>query len=108
MKQRNKNLVKIIFISIIVLFFILTIYCLFKQNNIHDREIYQPNLKAKDLVMEIPETSTSGVIAIYDENEIVFSYMGEIDIVNDGTNGEDINIVVDINKNIRNGGEYGE
>lgn len=105
MKQRNNNLVKIIFISIIVLFFVLTIYCLFKQNNIHDRKIYQPNIKAKDLVIEIPEKNTSGVITIYDENKMMFSYMGEIDILNDGTNGEDINIVIDVNENVKKAGE---
>ena len=91
------------FISIVALLFAMTIYCLFKQDDISEiKEYRNPTLKVADLVIEVPEVNTYGTITVYDENERVFSYIGEIDIKNDGTDGNEINIVVKMKDNIKN------
>ena len=59
----------------------------------------QQNTKKKDLVLEIPEPCTYGRIIVYDEHVETFSYSGEIHIINDGKDGEQIKIIVNVQEN---------
>lgn len=99
-RRKRKLAICASFIFIIVLLFVMIIYCLFKQNETSKiNEHSNLTLKAADLVIEVPEVNTYGTITVYDENERVFSYIGEIDIKNDGTDGNEINIVVKMKDN---------
>ena len=57
------------------------------------------NKKTSDLVIDIPDPCTYGSITVYDKYVETFSYTGEIKILNDGINGEPIEIVVDVQNN---------
>ena len=45
--------------------------------------------------------NTCGSLSVYEKGEMVYAYQGEIDIINDGTNGDDIEIVIDIDENMK-------
>lgn len=45
--------------------------------------------------------NTCGSLSVYEKDEMVYAYQGEIDIINDGTNGDDIEIVIDIDENMK-------
>ena len=49
--------------------------------------------QAEPLVIEIPEPATKGTITIYTPDGAVYGYYGEITINNDGSTGQDIDIV---------------
>ena len=59
----------------------------------------------KNLEIEIPEVNRFGTITVYDTNGVIYSYQGEIEILNDGTNGQPVEVVLDINENIKKGDE---
>lgn len=44
--------------------------------------------------------NTCGSLSVYEKDETVYAYQGEIDIINDGTNGDEIEILIDIDKNM--------
>lgn len=44
----------------------------------------------------IPKQNESGRIRVYDRGELVFDYFGKIDIINDGRNGEYIEIQAEV------------
>ncbi len=56
----------------------------------------QPEIQPRDIVIDIHEPCTTGVIEVYENGELDFGYEGEIDIQNDGKDGEPIRIVVDV------------
>lgn len=58
----------------------------------------QPVKQPRDIVIDIPEPCTTGVVEVYEDGETVFAYQGEIDIQNDGRDGEPIRIVVDVDE----------
>lgn len=64
----------------------------------------------KNLEIEIPDVNRFGTITVYDNDGMIYSYQGEIDILNDGTNGQPVEVVLDINENIEKeeAGEYAE
>ena len=47
-----------------------------------------------DLVITIPEPCTTGTLTVYGAGVKEFQYAGEIDIRNDGRNGEPIEIII--------------
>lgn len=51
-------------------------------------------LQAKPLVIETPEPATEGSITIYTPDGAVYGYFGNIDIISDGRDGSQINIVL--------------
>lgn len=59
----------------------------------------------KNLEIEIPEVNRFGTITVYDTDGVIYSYQGEIEILNDGMNGQPVEVVLDINENIKKGEE---
>lgn len=59
----------------------------------------------KNLEIEIPDVNRFGTITVYDTNGVIYSYQGEIEILNDGTNGQPAEVVLDIDENIKEGEE---
>ncbi len=54
----------------------------------------EPAKQPRDIVIDIPEPCTRGTIEVYEDEELIFGYAGEIDIVNDGRDSEPIRIIV--------------
>ena len=54
----------------------------------------------KNLEIEIPDVNRFGTITVYDTNGVIYSYQGEIEILNDGTNGQPVEVVLDIDENV--------
>lgn len=50
--------------------------------------------QAAPLVIETPEPATEGSITIYTPDGAVYGYFGDIDIISDGRDGSQINIVL--------------
>mgnify|MGYP001105335452 CR=1 FL=1 len=50
--------------------------------------------QAEPLVIETPEPATEGSITIYTPDGAVYGYFGNIDIISDGRDGSQINIVL--------------
>lgn len=50
--------------------------------------------QAEQLVIETPEPATEGSITIYTPDGAVYGYFGNIDIISDGRDGSQINIVL--------------
>lgn len=48
--------------------------------------------KKEDFVVTIPAQNDTGRIRVYDHGELVFDYSGKINIINDGRNGNAIEI----------------
>lgn len=59
----------------------------------------------KNLEIEIPEVNRFGTITVYDTDGVNYSYQGEIEILNDGMNEQPVEVVLDINENIKKGEE---
>lgn len=51
--------------------------------------------QVENLVIETIEPNTTGKVTVYVDGIADFEYSGEINIKNDGTNGEAIEIIVD-------------
>ena len=49
----------------------------------------------------VSNKNTHGTLTVYEKNSVVYAYQGEINIVNDGTDGNDIEILIDIDENIK-------
>ncbi len=57
------------------------------------RENKQEN-KQNRIVIEVPEESTKGTVRVFDyDGCCIYAYYGEIEIRNDGKNGEEIDII---------------
>lgn len=54
----------------------------------------------KNLEIEVPDVNHFGTITVYDIDGVIYSYQGEVEILNDGTNGQPIEVVLDINENV--------
>lgn len=48
----------------------------------------------KPIVVEIPEPCTEGRILVTKNGRCIFEYKGEIEMINDGRNGEEIDVQV--------------
>lgn len=51
--------------------------------------------QVENLVIETIEPNTTGRVMVYVDGIADFEYAGEIEIKNDGTNGEEVEIIVD-------------
>ena len=52
--------------------------------------------KKENFTVRIPAQNNTGRIRVYDRGELVFDYFGKIDIINDGRNGEYIEIQAEV------------
>ena len=59
-----------------------------------DKEAAVQRQQAEPLVIETPEPATEGSITIYTPDGAVYGYFGNIDIISDGRDGSQINIVL--------------
>lgn len=55
----------------------------------------EPEQTPEPLVIETVRPCTQGRVTVYQGNEVLYQYGGEIDIANDGTDGKEIEIVVE-------------
>lgn len=60
----------------------------------------KPTVEPGPLVIESIEPCTEGTVEVYATGVETFEYQGEIDIVNDGRNGETIEIVLKVGDGI--------
>lgn len=70
---------------------------------VKDCEISKAKPEPKKIVIENPKPSNKGTVVIKEGENIVFSYEGIIHIVNNGRNGEGIDIQIQINDNTEEG-----
>lgn len=92
-----------VFIGVIVINFWAGIFSLAIVTG-HSEETNKTE-SVKNLEIEIPDVNRFGTITVYDTNGVIYSYQGEIEILNDGTNGQPVEVVLDINENIKKGEE---
>lgn len=92
-----------VFIGVIVINFWAGIFSLAIVTG-HSEETNKTE-NVKDLEIEVPDVNHFGTITVYDIDGVIYSYQGEIEILNDGTNGQPVEVVLDINENIKKGEE---
>lgn len=92
-----------IFIGVIVINFWAGIFSLAIVTGPNDET--NKTESVKNLEIEIPDVNRFGTITVYDTNGVIYSYQGEIEILNDGTNGQPAEVVLDIDENIKEGEE---
>lgn len=92
-----------IFIGVIVINFWAGIFSLAIVTGPNDET--NKTESVKNLEIEIPDVNRFGTIIVYDTNGVIYSYQGEIEILNDGTNGQPAEVVLDIDGNIKEGEE---
>ena len=78
-----------VFSGIILLVVILLIMCIGLE---HRKQLNEENVSGKN---------TYGALTVYERDCVVYAYQGEINIVNDGTDGNDIEILIDIDENMK-------
>lgn len=49
----------------------------------------------------VSNINSHGSLTVYEKDSVVYAYQGEINIVNDGTDGNDIEILIDIDENMK-------
>ena len=87
-----------VFIGVIVINFWAGIFSLAIVTG-HSEETNKTE-SVKDLEIEVPDINHFGTITVYDIDEVIYSYQGEIEILNDGTNGQPVEVVLDIDENV--------
>ena len=87
-----------IFIGVIVINFWAGIFSLAIVTGPNDET--NKTESVKNLEIEIPDVNRFGTITVYDTNGVIYSYQGEIEILNDGTNGQPVEVVLDIDENV--------
>lgn len=60
-----------------------------------EKPIEQEHPQPQKLVIATPKPCTKGSLTIYGQGEVQYQYSGEIQLVNDGKNGEDIEVIVE-------------
>lgn len=75
-----------------ILLFLIPVFLMAGCENTQDE---QDVGQAENLVIETIEPNTTGKITVYVDGIADFEYAGEIKIKNDGTNGEEVEIIVD-------------
>lgn len=92
-----------VFIGVIVINFWAGIFSLAIVTGTNDET--NKTESVKNLEIEIPDVNHFGIITVYDIDGVIYSYQGEVEILNDGTNGQPVEVVLDINENIKKGEE---
>lgn len=75
-----------------ILLFLIPVFLMDGCENTQDE---QDVGQVENLVIETIEPNTTGKITVYVDGIADFEYAGEIKIKNDGTNGEEVEIIVD-------------
>ncbi len=75
-----------------ILLFLIPVFLMAGCENTQDE---QDVGQVENLVIETIEPNTTGKITVYVDGIADFEYAGEIKIKNDGTNGEEVEIIVD-------------
>ena len=85
-----------IYIAGLILFFVFVWWQAQQAEPTTDEEIaaLMQRQQAEPLVIETPEPATEGSITIYTPDGAVYGYFGNIDIISDGRDGSQINIVL--------------
>lgn len=96
MDRQKKKIISIILvlIAIVVTLFGCTTALAIDRD---EKENVESDFEPEKVVIDIPEPSVKGCITVKNsDGAIVYQYEGEIDVVNDGSNGEDIDIRVNL------------
>lgn len=75
-----------------ILLFLIPVFLMAGCENTQDEQDVE---QVENLVIETIEPNTTGKITVYVDGIADFEYAGEIKIKNDGTNGEEVEIIVD-------------
>lgn len=51
--------------------------------------------EAEPITLNVPEPCSYGAVTVYADDKLIYQYVGEIQIQNDGQNGEDIDVIVE-------------
>lgn len=95
MNRRSSDLwIKIVFISIIVLLFVLITYCIYKEHDRYEIQKADTVEQAENLVINVPDEETYGTVTIYDPYGKLFSCIGNITISTDKSDESQLEIVV--------------
>lgn len=49
----------------------------------------------------VSHTNTYGTLTVYEKDSVAYAYQGEINIINDGSDGNNIEILIDIDENMK-------
>lgn len=104
-KKISKSILKDILILGVIILFFLGIFFLCDYGMgyaISDYKRQQAREIEDTIVIDVPTSSSYGTVTIYDFDDVIYSYKGEMQILNDGSNGQPIEVVVDV---AENGGE---
>lgn len=99
MKNRFVNLIRsvvpLILIVLLILVFIYAFHNLISPEHTAKSISSVKKVSTQPLIIDIPKASNTGSVTVKDvDGNIYFHYTGEIDIQNDGKNGENIEIAV--------------
>lgn len=79
--------------AIVTLLF--TIIIVLSSCTTYSQRHYDPPPKAQSLIINTPEPCDIGTLTIKHQGETLYEYTGKISIINDGSNGEQINILIE-------------
>lgn len=102
MTKISKSILKDILILGVIILFFLGIFFLCDYGMGYAISDYQRQkaLEAKEnIIIDIPVPSKYGTVTIYDMDDVIYSYQGKMQILNDGTNGQPIEVVMDMKEN---------
>lgn len=78
-----------------VIFFLAAMAVPAAVRSYEEKPIEQERSQPQKLVITTPKPCTKGSLTIYGQGEVQYQYSGEIQLVNDGKNGEDIEVIVE-------------
>lgn len=98
--KKIQNILEIVFGVAVICLIVVVIFSPFlKKDEVSD---VKTDMKAKQLIINTESSRTDGIVIIKDsDGELHDQYGGSIDILNDGSNGEQIkiNVVIPSEKN---------
>ena len=103
--EHNRIRALIIGVSTLVVGVIFMIgMCIFSEWQLHravDQHIsnQKAETQKKEITINIKTPATYGIVTIYDNDDVIYACQGDMQILNDGTNGQPIEVVVDVTNN---------
>lgn len=88
--QKNKLFMKVMAIIMIVCIAVVPIICL--VNTSGNKESKGEERAPEPIEIEIPEPRAFGTVSVYNGYNLIYEYSGDIEIINDGKDGEEMEI----------------
>lgn len=96
MRIKNKIYTIVSIVLPVIAVIVLLLYSKGKIEEVNGE--YNNNQNVEQLVINTQEKNTKGMITVYINDEVDYAYYGEILIVNDGYDGNEIEIIVQSNE----------